>query len=287
MNNPISQETNDLVVIPQSPPTLEQLERKIEVGLRVLRQTFFEVGLALKMVKERELYLSKGYSNYVAYCTGEWKLNKSYAYDLLKAADVVTNLIPQIETNPQNFSAIAEKLNYPLPQNESQCRELAKLKNSELQKQVWDDVVNSTSEAKITAVTIRKAIALRQTSKDSSHNLSIPPLETVVRIVGSNPDLAHLHNCWGIVVEVRSHSVDVATCLGDAIAVHPQYLMVLKGVDEAEAAAVLERVKAIASSSKINHTVRNLLQEIATQPSTQLNQWQQIYLRATEEVVFN
>ena len=110
---------------------------------------------------------------------------------------MVKNLIPQIETNPQNFSAIAEKLNYPLPQNESQCRELAKVKNSELQKQVWDDVVNSTSEAKITAVTIREAIALRQINKDSSHSLSIPPLETVVRIVGSNPDLAQLHDGTG------------------------------------------------------------------------------------------
>ena len=96
-----------------------------------------------------------------------------------------------------------------------------------------------------------------------------------------------MHNCWGIVVEVRSHSVDVATCLGDAISVHPQYLMVLKEVDEAETVAVLEQVKAIASSSKINHTVRNLLKEIATQPSTHLNQWQQIYLRATEEVIFD
>lgn len=42
-----------------------------------------------------------------------------------------------------------------------------------------------------------------QTSKDSSHNLSIPPLKTVVRIVGSNPDLAQLHNCWGIIVMVK------------------------------------------------------------------------------------
>jgi hypothetical protein len=285
MSNPISKAKNHDSALVESPPTLEQLEQKIEVGLRILRQTFFEVGLALSQVKKRELYLNKGYSNYVAYCIGEWKLNKTYAYDLLKAADVVMNLVPQIKTNPQSFSAIAENLSTPLPQNESQCRELAKLKTPELQKRVWNEVIDSNSQDKITAITIRKAIAKRQINSENKVVATIPPLNATIRIVGNNPDLTHLHNCWGIVIAKHEYSVDIATCLGDAMGVHPQYLMALKEANLRQAAAVIERARAISESDCINFTVRNLLKEIATQPVPQLNQWQEIYLKITEETI--
>lgn len=270
------------VVPTDSLSTLEQLERTIEQGLKVLRQTFFEVGLALAEVKKRELYLAKGYSSYTSYCAGEWKINKTYAYDLLKAAEVVVNLIPQLESFPQSFSAIAEKLNYPLPRNESQCREIAKLKTAELQRQAWQEILES-DENKITAKQIRHTVA-SFTAVSNSNSLTIPQIDTAVRIVGNNSDLKQFRNCWGIVLNRYEHSVDVATCLGMARTVHPQYLMVIRESDS-EATTIVDRVQKIAASDLIDDTVRNLLREIATAPVPHLNKWQEIYLSATEEVI--
>ena len=266
-----------------STPTLTELESTVRNGLNILRRTFFEVALALSEIKKRKLYSLKGYSNYTAYCAEEWKLNKTYAYDLLKAAEVVTNLIPQIESFPQNFSAIAESLNYTLPQNESQCRQLSKIKDPKLQKQAWERVIASCVEGKITARAIERVVKQMQSTHKTKHYLNIPTKGTVIRIVGNNPDLKALSGCWGIVTQAHQYSCNAETCLGMAETIHPQYLMVLKEIEYDSAVIILNRVKKIShENDRINYTVRNLLQEIATLPIPKLNEWQELYLSATE-----
>ena len=263
-------------------PTLTELETTVRKGLTILRQTFFEVALALSEIKRRKLYSLKGYSNYTTYCIEEWKLNKTYAYDLLKAAEVVTNLIPQIENSSESFSAIAEKLNYTLPQNESQCRQLSKIKDPQLQKQAWDQVIESCSEGKITAQAIEQVVKQMQSKTQLKQPLDVPTSGTIIRIVGNNPDLKSLSGCWGIVTQVQEYSCNIETCLGNAETIHPQYLMVLREIEDDTAYLILNRVRKINQSNHINYTVRNLLQEIATLPRPQLNEWQEFYLSATE-----
>lgn len=262
--------------------TLTELETTVRKGLTILRQTFFEVALALSEIKRRKLYSLKGYSNYTTYCIEEWKLNKTYAYDLLKAAEVVTNLIPQIENSSESFSAIAEKLNYTLPQNESQCRQLSKIKDPQLQKQAWDQVIESCSEGKITAQAIEQVVKQMQSKTQLKQPLDVPTSGTIIRIVGNNPDLKSLSGCWGIVTQVQEYSCNIETCLGNAETIHPQYLMVLREIEDDTAYLILNRVRKINQSNHINYTVRNLLQEIATLPRPQLNEWQEFYLSATE-----
>ncbi len=262
--------------------TLTELETTVRKGLTILRQTFFEVALALSEIKRRKLYSLKGYSNYTTYCIEEWKLNKTYAYDLLKAAEVVTNLIPQIENSSETFSAIAEKLNYTLPQNESQCRQLSKIKDPQLQKQAWDQVIESCSEGKITAQAIEQVVKQMQSKTQLKQPLDVPTSGTIIRIVGNNPDLKSLSGCWGIVTQVQEYSCNIETCLGNAETIHPQYLMVLREIEDDTAVVILNRVRKINQSNHINYTVRNLLQEIATLPRPQLNEWQEFYLSATE-----
>ncbi len=263
-------------------PTLTELETTVRKGLTILRQTFFEVALALSEIKRRKLYSLKGYSNYTTYCIEEWKLNKTYAYDLLKAAEVVTNLIPQIENSSESFSAIAEKLNYTLPQNESQCRQLSKIKDPQLQKQAWDQVIESCVEGKITAQAIKQVVKQMQSKTQLKQPLDVPTSGTIIRIVGNNPDLKSLSGCWGIVTQVQEYSCNIETCLGNAETIHPQYLMVLREIEDDTAVVILNRVRKINQSNHINYTVRNLLQEIATLPRPQLNEWQEFYLSATE-----
>jgi hypothetical protein len=228
-----------------STPTLTELENTVRNGLSILRRTFFEVGLALLEIKKRKLYSLKGYGNYTTYCAEEWKLNKTYAYDLLKAAEVVTNLIPQIESFPQSFSAIAESLNYTLPQNESQCRQLSKIKDPKLQKQAWERVIASCDEGKITARVIERVVKQMQFTHEPKQPLNIPTQGTVIRIVGNNPDIKALSGCWGVVTKAHEYSCNVETCLGIVETIHPQYLMVLKEIEYDSAAKILNRVKKI------------------------------------------
>ncbi len=279
-SEPISTTQTEVEIIFTS--TLTELETTVRKGLTILRQTFFEVALALSEIKRRKLYSIKGYSNYTTYCIEEWKLNKTYAYDLLKAAEVVTNLIPQIENSSESFSAIAEKLNYTLPQNESQCRQLSKIKDPQLQKQAWDQVIESCSEGKITAQAIEQVVKQMQSKTQLKQPLDVPTSGTIIRIVGNNPDLKSLSGCWGIVTQVQEYSCNIETCLGNAETIHPQYLMVLREIEDDTAVVILNRVRKINQSNHINYTVRNLLQEIATLPRPQLNEWQEFYLSATE-----
>ncbi len=279
-SEPISTTQTEVEIIFTS--TLTELETTVRKGLTILRQTFFEVALALSEIKRRKLYSLKGYSNYTTYCIEEWKLNKTYAYDLLKAAEVVTNLIPQIENSSETFSAIAEKLNYTLPQNESQCRQLSKIKDPQLQKQAWDQVIESCSEGKITAQAIEQVVKQMQSKTQLKQPLDVPTSGTIIRIVGNNPDLKSLSGCWGIVTQVQEYSCNIETCLGNAETIHPQYLMVLREIEDDTAYLILNRVRKINQSNHINYTVRNLLQEIATLPRPQLNEWQEFYLSATE-----
>ena len=177
---------------------------------------------------------------------------------------------------------IAEKLNYTLPQNESQCRQLSKIKDPQLQKQAWDQVIESCVEGKITAQAIKQVVKQMQSKTQLKQPLEVPTSGTIIRIVGNNPDLKSLSGCWGIVTQTQEYSCNIETCLGNAETIHPQYLMVLREIEDDTAYLILNRVRKINQSNHINYTVRNLLQEIATLPRPQLNEWQEFYLSATE-----
>ena len=54
-------------------------------------KTFVEVGLSLRIIKERELFREMGYSTFVEYCSTEHKIGKSQAYRLVKAAEIAVD----------------------------------------------------------------------------------------------------------------------------------------------------------------------------------------------------
>ena len=89
---------------------LELLENVIRLG----RKTFFEVGSALAEIMEERLYIEKGFGSFAEYCDSVWGFKKSYAYQLIRSAEVVTEL-------PKSVSTIVENL------NPGQIREIAKI----------------------------------------------------------------------------------------------------------------------------------------------------------------
>ena len=67
---------------------LEQLETIIDVNLKA----FYEVGLALKEVRDRELYKLSGFVTFEDYCVQRWDIHRAHAYRLIDSSVVMINL---------------------------------------------------------------------------------------------------------------------------------------------------------------------------------------------------
>lgn len=106
---------------------LQRCETIIERGLK----TFFEVGAALLRVRDLKLY-RVDHPTFEAYCQERWDFTKTYANNLIAATSVRNNL-----------TTIVVK---QLPANEAQARPLAKLKDPEQQREVWERVVQRADE---------------------------------------------------------------------------------------------------------------------------------------------
>lgn len=127
---------NELITLDER-SRLYQLEETIRQGLN----TFVDVGNALLEIRDKRLYRQE-YSTFEEYCREQWNMSRPRAYQLIDAANVVTNL-----------STIVDKF----PIIESQARPLASLEPEE-QVEAWKRVITSTPEGKVTASIVLKAV---------------------------------------------------------------------------------------------------------------------------------
>jgi hypothetical protein len=128
---------------------------------------FLEVSQALLEINERRLYRLAGHGTFAEYCELRWQLTRGNAYRKIDVARVVNVLTDaKIET---------------LPANESQARELAKLKNDpELLTDVWQEVISNGSSGPATARDVREAVEGRlsgtrsRTPRPTKHQSASP-----------------------------------------------------------------------------------------------------------------
>lgn len=116
---------------------LNELER-CEVVIKQGLQTFIEVGQALLTIRDKRLYRS-GFRTFEEYCGAKWQIGKAYAFRLISAAEVISNLSPHGDI---------------LPKNEFEARPLTQLE-PELQPEAWNAVVNQHGD-KITAPKVKE-----------------------------------------------------------------------------------------------------------------------------------
>jgi hypothetical protein len=107
---------------------LYELETTIANGF----SKFLEVGNALLEIQARKLYQDDGYATFEQYCAKRWSISRSQAYRMIQAAEVVGHL--------------REDPDVPLPIHEAQTRVLAKLKEPEAIRTVWEEVVDEYGE---------------------------------------------------------------------------------------------------------------------------------------------
>jgi hypothetical protein len=128
---------------------LNELEAVIERG----RQTFIEVGQALRAIRDERLYRAE-YSTFEDYCRERWLMAHAFAYYLIAAAQVVSTIVDT--PNPPII----------LPSTESQARELAPLRaEPEIMREVWQEAVER-AQGQPTAAVVRE---VREELKSVAH----------------------------------------------------------------------------------------------------------------------
>ena len=97
---------------------LGRAERTIARGLN----SFLEVGLALKAIRDQRLYCQQ-YDTFEEYCIRRWDFSRIRAYQICAASEVVADL--------------STVVNIPLPGNEAQARPMACLKTAKHRRRAW------------------------------------------------------------------------------------------------------------------------------------------------------
>lgn len=125
------------------------LSKIVRTGLKKMNQLSLEVAMALREIRDEELYLGT-HKNFKEYCFSEFHLFKSHAYAMANAGAVQRDL----------ESAMADKST--LPKNERQLRPLTKLKTREDRVQAWQRALELAGDKPVTEADARKAVKLLQ-----------------------------------------------------------------------------------------------------------------------------
>lgn len=110
---------------------------------------FFDIGKALKEIRDTRLYKLTLFETFEAYAKKRWDMGRSQVYRLIDGYNVVNNLSPNGDI---------------LPGNEAQARILAPLDPFE-QRKTWKGFLNTGMD--ITAPNIKKFIAERSAVEKS------------------------------------------------------------------------------------------------------------------------
>lgn len=105
---------------------------------------FYEIGKALKEIRDSRLYKLTLFATFEAYARARWDIGRAQAYRLINAYSIVGNLSP---------------IGDVLPGNEAQTRPLLQLDPPE-QRKIWKDFLNTGMD--INARNIKKFIAERK-----------------------------------------------------------------------------------------------------------------------------
>ena len=139
--------------------TLKDCEAVIERGM----QTVFEVGAALKQIRDNTLYdkkYGKG-STFDTYCRDRWGFQRAHAYRMIEASDTLSNLSPMGDI---------------LPTNERQVRPLSTLTDASQQAEAWAHAVEEAGGEQPTAKQVAaavKAITVEATEEEPDEDAEI------------------------------------------------------------------------------------------------------------------
>jgi hypothetical protein len=176
---------------------LRDLESQIEMHLANIAISFYEIGLAFRAIREEELYASQ-YTGFKIFCENnraKYRLCYRVIESYIKASFVVDCL------RGMGFQE------QRLPQSESVCRPLLKLKKlPEKMIKVWSLALADTENAPTAAVVSRLVAA------------SLKPDDNYIYRIGGivkMSDVPTKNGTWGIVTKIDNEFLSVADYTGE------------------------------------------------------------------------
>jgi len=176
--------------------TLTALEAVIERGYN----TFVDVAMALRDIKEDKLYKEAGFSNFGVYCLERWGFRRSAAYDYIKAVEVLENVGTSQQKQLSLSQAVELSALLPTEQKEMAAttdfatvtvRELrnkikGKVRGNRVPERKKEELAASTADASPETATVEpKASVVAEAHAPSSRTIQVlyepHPLNVAVR----------------------------------------------------------------------------------------------------------
>ncbi len=165
-----------------------RLERKVE-------KAFYEAGLALQTLRDKRLYRST-HATFEEYCQDRFNYSRSYSSRLIKAVEIVDTIKENVANWQQNKTLV-------LPSRESQCREIARLKQPLSQAKAWTEAVNRSNGSNPTAKIVEQVVneikpkKIVKTKKKNQPLIEYAPLKMAeigqtVRVNCDHPLYSHI-----------------------------------------------------------------------------------------------
>jgi hypothetical protein len=112
----------------------------LETIINTNRSCFYNIGRALKEVRDDRLYRELLFDTFEAYLRKRWDMSRAHAYRLIEASRAIDNLSP---------------IGDILPENEAQLRPLVQLEPFD-QRRIWRAFLSSGTE--LTASNVRRFV---------------------------------------------------------------------------------------------------------------------------------
>lgn len=213
-----------------------RLERKVESAFIKAESVFRDAVFALKEIRDRKLYRSS-HATFDEYCKERFNFKRARPYQLINAAIVLENLGECLQ--PVDI----------LPDKESQCREIAKLKDPLEQREAWVEITKDGEIAPIKEIKSIVRRTLEKTFVPYTERSEYQGSDVVVIKSKGNSSLRPYDGYWGIINRISSFAYHVLISVKNEVVlckVNEMKRVELGEKDRAEIKAVSDRIHALA-----------------------------------------
>ncbi len=229
-----------------------RLELKVERGIQQVEKTFYEIGVALRHLRDHKLYRDT-HKNFEEYCKFRFKqISDRQARYLILSSEVVDDL-----KNRNNCS------DFPLPTKASQVRSMKDLTQDQ-RREVWQTGV-SESDGKVPTARTIKGIVERLKER----NTVPPPIPyhegDVLVIRCQSGELKKYSGSWAIAIQINEYTISVQVHDGDLV-VQPENLEPIDSPSECEEVrAIAQRITRLRQCELLDQCASAVLSSLGRQ----------------------
>ncbi len=244
--------------------------------IKLIADFFVALGEKLYYYQQKKLYRFEA-ETFGAWCEQEVGIQRAYAYRLIKAYEVYTQI--QNHISPIGDMDENDYHSIPLPTSEYQIRSLAQLPEEEWFP-TWVEAVNqSKSKSKPPSGKVVEAVVneKKRVQREARAHTQVERFKQgdVVRITAKYSDrLKPYHHHWGIIKQVGEFGYTVTTYKGDVTGVLHDDLMLIQQASVTTTEVLLDKMKKSLERYHQDPGCVAFLHHLATKPIPDVSAWE-------------